>query len=48
MFNDAMESLPNEPLNIPKSIYKERQQRFLSQLTPSDLVIITTPPEACL
>ncbi|MAS50163.1 MAG: Xaa-Pro aminopeptidase [Euryarchaeota archaeon] len=46
MFNDAMESLPNEPLNIPKSIYKERQQRFLSQLTPSDLVIITTPPEA--
>ena len=30
----------------PKSVYLERQQRFLSQLTTSDLVIITTPPEA--
>lgn len=46
MFDNAMESLPNEPLNIPKAIFKERQQRFLSQLTPSDLVIIATPPEA--
>ena len=46
MFSDAAEGLPNEPKGVPKSVYLERQQRFLSQLTSSDLVIITTPPEA--
>jgi Xaa-Pro aminopeptidase len=46
MFTDAAETLPKEPMSVPKSVYHERQQRFLSQLTPSDLVIITTPAEA--
>ena len=46
MFSDAAEGLPTEPKSVPKSVYMERQQRFLSQLTTSDLVIITTPPEA--
>ncbi|MCH1442746.1 MAG: aminopeptidase P N-terminal domain-containing protein [Candidatus Poseidoniaceae archaeon] len=46
MFSDAVEGLPAEPKSVPKSVYLERQQRFLSQLTTSDLVIITTPPEA--
>ena len=46
MFSDAVKGLPTEPKSVPKSVYLERQQRFLSQLTTSDLVIITTPPEA--
>ena len=46
MFSDAAEGLPPEPMSVPKSVYLERQQRFLSQLTSSDLVIITTPNEA--
>ena len=46
MFSDAVKGLPTEPKSVPKSVYFERQQRFLSQLTTSDLVIITTPPEA--
>jgi Xaa-Pro aminopeptidase len=46
MFSDAAEGLPNEPMSVPKSVYLERQHRFLSQLTSSDLVIIPTPPEA--
>ncbi len=46
MFSDAAKGLPTEPKSVPKSVYLERQQRFLSQLKPSDLVIITTPSEA--
>ena len=46
MFSDAAKGLPTEPKGVPKSVYLERQQRFLSQLKPSDLVIITTPSEA--
>ena len=46
MFSDAAKGLPTEPKSVPKSVYLERQQRFLSQLKPSDLVIITTPAEA--
>ena len=45
MYSDAAEGLAIEPKGVPKSVYLERQQRFLSQLTSSDLVIITTPPE---
>ncbi|MDA8777764.1 aminopeptidase P N-terminal domain-containing protein [Candidatus Poseidoniales archaeon] len=46
MFSDAAKGLPTEPMSVPKSVYLDRQQRFLSQLKPSDLVIITTPSEA--
>ncbi|MDC3317339.1 aminopeptidase P N-terminal domain-containing protein [Candidatus Poseidoniaceae archaeon] len=46
MFSDAAKGLPTEPKSVPKSVYLDRQQRFLSQLKPSDLVIITTPSEA--
>ena len=30
MFTDAAETLPKEPMSVPKSVYHERQQRFLS------------------
>ena len=46
MFSDAAKGLPTEPMSVPKSVYLDRQQRFLSQLKPSDLVIISTPSEA--
>ena len=46
MFSDAAKGLPTEPKSVPESVYLERQHRFLSQLTSSDLVIITTPSEA--
>lgn len=46
MFTDAMNGLRNKPSSIPNAVYSQRQQRFLSQLAPTDLVIITTPPEA--
>jgi Xaa-Pro aminopeptidase len=46
MFDAAFKALPNKPLPISKELYRQRQQRLLSQFDESDLVIISSLPEA--
>lgn len=46
MFDAAFEKLPEKPLAISKAVYRERQQRFLSQFDVGDLIVISALPEA--
>jgi len=46
MFDTAFKALPKKPLPISKELYRQRQQRLLSQFDESDLVIISSLPEA--
>ena len=46
MFDAAFKALPNKPLPISKELYRQRQQRLLSQFDESDFVIISSLPEA--
>ena len=46
MFDAAFEKLPEKPLAISKAVYRQRQQRFLSQFDVGDLIVISALPEA--
>ena len=46
MFDAAFEGLPEKPLAISKAVYRQRQQRFLSQFDVGDLIVISALPEA--
>jgi len=46
MFDAAFENLPEKPLAISKAVYRQRQQRFLSQFDVGDLIVISALPEA--
>ena len=46
MFDAVFEKLPEKPLAISKAVYRERQQRFLSQFDVGDLIVISALPEA--
>ena len=44
MFDEAFKALPESPRAISVEIYRERQQRFLSQYDIGDLVIVSSLP----
>ena len=44
MFDEAFRALPESPQAISVEIYRERQQRFLSQYDIGDLVIVSSLP----
>ncbi len=46
MFDSAFEALPDKPQAISKALYRERQERLLSQYDVGDLVIVSSLPEA--
>ena len=46
MFDSAFEALPDKPQAISKELYRERQERLLSQFDVGDLVILSSLPEA--
>ena len=46
MFDAAFEELPEKPLAISRAVYRQRQQRLLSQFDVGDLIVISALPEA--